>query len=60
VNIGTAAVISPVDRIGYLGQDVRIPTGDDGMGPVSRPLWKYLSGIQVGKITHPWSVMVTE
>ncbi|EIW64857.1 branched-chain amino acid aminotransferase II [Trametes versicolor FP-101664 SS1] len=55
---GTAAVISPVDRIGYLGKDVHIPTGPDGMGPVSRPLWKYLTGIQTGKIAHPWSVVV--
>ncbi|TBU64877.1 branched-chain amino acid aminotransferase II [Dichomitus squalens] len=55
---GTAAVISPVDRIGYLGEDLRIPTGPDGMGPVSRPLWKYLTGIQTGSIAHPWSVVV--
>ncbi|KAH9944546.1 branched-chain amino acid aminotransferase II [Epithele typhae] len=56
---GTAAVISPVDRIGYLGEDVHIPTGEDGMGPLSRPLWKYLTGIQTGKIDHPWCVEVT-
>jgi branched-chain amino acid aminotransferase len=57
---GTAAVISPVDRIGYLGEDVHIPTGEDGMGPVSRPLWKQLVGIQTGVIPHDWSVFVTE
>ena len=56
--VGTAAVISPVDRIGYLGQDIHIPTGSDGMGPVSRPIWKQLVGIQTGKIEHPWSVLV--
>lgn len=55
---GTAAVISPVDRIGYLGKDLHIPTGPDGMGPVSRPIWKQLVGIQTGKIPHPWSVHV--
>ncbi|RDX56059.1 branched-chain amino acid aminotransferase II [Lentinus brumalis] len=55
---GTAAVISPVDRIGYLGEDVQIPTGPDGMGPVSRPLWKQLTGIQTGAIPHPWAVEV--
>lgn len=55
---GTAAVISPVDKIGYLGEDVLIPTGPDGMGPVSRPLWKHLTGIQTGAIPHPWSVEV--
>jgi len=28
---GTAAVISPVDRIDYLGEDIEIPVDDDGM-----------------------------
>ena len=55
---GTAAVISPVDRIGYLGSDLHIPTGPDGMGPVSRPIWKQLVGIQTGKVPHKWSVLV--
>lgn len=57
---GTAAVISPVDRIGYLGEDVHLPTGPDGMGPVSRPIWKQLVGIQMGTIPHEWNVVVTE
>ncbi|KAI8995295.1 branched-chain amino acid aminotransferase II [Trametes punicea] len=55
---GTAAVVSPVDRIGYLGEDLHISTGPDGMGPITRPLWKYLTGIQTGAISHPWSVEV--
>ena len=55
---GTPAVISPVDKIGYLGEDLHLPTGPDGMGPISRPLWKYLSNIQTGKIDHPWCVPV--
>ncbi|KZT74801.1 branched-chain amino acid aminotransferase II [Daedalea quercina L-15889] len=55
---GTAAVISPVDRIGYLGEDIHIPTGPDGMGPISRPIWQQLVGIQTGTIEHPWSVVV--
>jgi branched-chain amino acid aminotransferase len=56
--IGTAAVISPVDRIGYLGQDVHIPTGEDGMGPISRPIWTELVGRQTGTIPSKWSVIV--
>lgn len=55
---GTAAVISTVDRIGYLGEDVHIPLEKDGMGPVSRPIWKELVGRQVGSIDHEWSVEV--
>ncbi|KAF8922338.1 branched-chain amino acid aminotransferase II [Mucidula mucida] len=46
---GTAAVISPVDRIGYLGQDLHIPTEEDE-----------LVGRQMGKIPSSWSVPVTE
>ncbi|KAJ7357115.1 aminotransferase [Mycena albidolilacea] len=57
---GTAAVISPVNRIGYLGEDVHIPTGEDGMGPVSRPIWTELVGRQWGTIPSEWSVPVTE
>ncbi|KAF7982040.1 hypothetical protein HWV62_30306 [Athelia sp. TMB] len=57
---GTAAVISPVDRIGYMGEDVHFPTGEDGMGPVSRPIWKELVGRQTGAIKSDWSVIVTE
>lgn len=57
---GTAAVISPVDRIGYMGEDVHFPTGEDGMGPVSRYIYKELVGIQTGTIKSPWNVFVTE
>lgn len=57
---GTAAVISPVDRIGYLGEDVLIPTGEDGMGPISKPLWQELVGRQTGVIPSDWSVVVAE
>lgn len=56
---GTAAVISPVNRIGYLGKDIHIPTEEDGMGPVSRPIWTELVGRQMGTIPSDWSVPVT-
>ena len=58
VLIGTAAVISTVDRIGYMGQDVHIPTGEDGMGPLSRPFLRELHGRQRGTIPSDWSVTV--
>lgn len=56
---GTAAVISPVYKIGYLGEDVHVPTGEDGMGPVSRPVWTELVGRQTGTIPSDWNVYVT-
>ena len=55
---GTAAVVSPVDRIGYEGADVEIPVAADGMGPVSRALWTELVGRQMGEIPSEWSVVV--
>ena len=57
-NAGTAAVISPVDRIGYLGEDILIPTGEGGMGPIARAVWTELVGRQTGAIPHEWSVVV--
>jgi branched-chain amino acid aminotransferase len=57
---GTAAIISPVNIIGYQGQDVNIPVEEDGMGLVSRPLWKELMGRQTGEIESDWSVVIHE
>ncbi|KAF7339679.1 Branched-chain-amino-acid aminotransferase [Mycena sanguinolenta] len=57
---GTAVVISPVNKIGYMGEDLHIPTGEDGMGPVSRPIWTELVGRQWGTIPSEWSVPVAE
>ncbi|KAG1749684.1 aminotransferase [Suillus paluster] len=57
---GTAAVVTPVDRIGYNGGDVMIPTGEDGMGPISKPLWTELVGIQTGAIKSDWNYVVAQ
>jgi len=57
---GTAAIISPVDRIGYLGEDIPIPVGEDGMGPVSRSFWERLVSIQKGEIESDWNLVVCE
>ncbi|KAI0036647.1 branched-chain amino acid aminotransferase II [Vararia minispora EC-137] len=57
---GTAAIVSPIDKIGYMGQDIIIPVESDGMGPVSRPLWKELVGRQTGVIPSDWSYVVED
>ncbi|KAG1794368.1 aminotransferase [Suillus plorans] len=57
---GTAAIITPVERIGYNGGDIMIPTGEDGMGPVSRPLWTELVGIQTGAVKSDWNHVVSK
>lgn len=56
--LGTAAIVSPVNKIGYQGRDIEIPVEGDGMGPVSRPIWTELVGRQTGEIESDWSVVV--
>ncbi|KAF1319704.1 Branched-chain amino acid aminotransferase, partial [Globisporangium splendens] len=57
---GTAAVVSPVSTINYLGEDLNIPLdGKDGKaGKLAERVWKELSDIQYGRVEHPWSVIV--
>jgi branched-chain amino acid aminotransferase len=57
---GTAAVVSTIDKVGYMGQDIVIPVEADGMGPVSRPIWRELVGRQTGAIPSDWSVTVED
>jgi branched-chain amino acid aminotransferase len=57
---GTAAVVSPVDRIGFNGKDIFIPAGKDGAGDIAKAMLKTISDIQLGKVDHPWSVLVDD
>ncbi|UZJ52105.1 hypothetical protein CBS101457_001425 [Exobasidium rhododendri] len=57
---GTAAVVSPVDRIGYMGKDINIPAGKDGAGNITKAMLKTMTDIQLGKVEHPWSVLVDD
>ncbi|KAJ7900090.1 aminotransferase [Mycena olivaceomarginata] len=59
-NLTEKLKVSERRKSGYLGEDVHIPTGEDGMGPVSRPIWTELVGRQWGTIPSEWSVPVTE
>ncbi len=49
---GTAAVISPVNRIHFKGEELQI--GDDTIGPVSQKLYDTLTGIQYGRLDDPF------
>ncbi|WFD29237.1 branched-chain-amino-acid transaminase [Malassezia sp. CBS 17886] len=57
---GTAAVVSPVNRIGYQGTDIHVPVTQSGFGAVAEAVLNKLSAIQWGKEDHPWSVRVIE
>lgn len=50
---GTAAVISPVGKIVDHGKEIRLPSGMDEMGPVTKKLYETLTGIQMGRIEAP-------
>ncbi|WWC71077.1 branched-chain amino acid aminotransferase [Kwoniella pini CBS 10737] len=54
---GTAAIVSAVDKIGYEGRDIQIPTGPEGLGNIAKGLLDRIIAIQTGEIEHPWSVI---
>ncbi|KDN52791.1 putative BAT2-branched-chain-amino-acid transaminase [Tilletiaria anomala UBC 951] len=55
---GTAAIIAPVDRIGFEGKDYSIPVGKNGFGDIAWTLLRELIGRQTGAIEHKgWSVV---
>ncbi|XP_063379817.1 branched-chain-amino-acid aminotransferase, cytosolic [Cydia fagiglandana] len=55
---GTAAVISPVSRIGFLENNIHIPTMQQSQ-PVFQRLKDTLLAIQYGHIDHPYSVIIS-
>ncbi|XP_063374839.1 branched-chain-amino-acid aminotransferase [Cydia amplana] len=55
---GTAAVISPVSRIGFLENNIHIPTMQQAQ-PVFQRLKDTLLAIQYGHIDHPYSVIIS-
>ncbi|KAL9939326.1 hypothetical protein V8E36_002139 [Tilletia maclaganii] len=57
---GTAAVVSPVCRLGYQGDEIEVPVGEDGVGPVAKAMLSAITKIQLGQVDHPWSVLVDE
>lgn len=57
---GTAAVVSPVDRVGFQGRDIHIPCGEDGAGAIAKTMLKTITDIQLGKVEHPWSVLIDD
>ncbi len=49
---GTAAVISPIGELGYMGKAHQV--ADGGIGPVTHKLYDTLTGIQWGKVEDPY------
>jgi len=62
---GTAAIVSPVDRIGWKGKDYAIPLDENDpsahAGPLATELFNTILDIQYGRKEHKdWSVVVPE
>lgn len=55
---GTAAVVSPVNKICFKGEEIGI--GNGSIGKITQKLYDTLTGIQFGKIDDPmgWIVKV--
>jgi len=56
---GTAAVVSPVRRIGWRGRDVDcgLREGEEA-GDVAKRMKEWIEGIQYGDEEHPWSFKI--
>merc|ERR1712046_328278 len=50
---GTAAVVSPIKRINFKGEDIDLPSGEE-IGPVAQGFWDALTDIQYGRVEHPF------
>ncbi|EPQ27248.1 uncharacterized protein PFL1_05171 [Pseudozyma flocculosa PF-1] len=57
---GTAAIVSPVDRIGYKGSDIHVPVTEGGSGPIAKAMLDRITDIQLGRVEHEWSVVFDE
>lgn len=60
--VGTAAVLMPIDRIGYgeEGKEIAVETGASGFGPVAKAVREELMAIQEARRPHVWSVPCDE
>jgi branched-chain amino acid aminotransferase len=54
---GTACIVSPIERIFYLGENLMIPTMEQEKA-VFRRVQKELTDIQYGRKKHPWAVVI--
>ena len=54
---GTACVVSPIERIYYMGDNLLIPTLENS-NSLYKQLLNTLLDIQYGRIQHPWAVEI--
>lgn len=54
---GTACVVSPIERIHYMGDNLLIPSME-GSDTMWKQCLKTLLDIQYGRIKHPWALEI--
>lgn len=53
---GTAAVVSPIERIGWKGKDIAVPVGSGDAGELTKQIAEWIRKIQYGEEEyHNWS-----
>lgn len=55
---GTAVVISPISKVGFLDHDINIPTMKQAQ-PVFQRIKDTLLAIQYGHIDHPYAKLIS-
>lgn len=55
---GTAVVISPISRVGFLDHEIRVPTMSQAQ-PVYQRVKDTLLAIQYGHIEHPYAKVIS-
>lgn len=55
---GTAVLISPISRVGFLEQNIAIPTMKQAQ-PVFQRVKDTLLAIQYGHIEHPYATVIS-
>jgi branched-chain amino acid aminotransferase len=43
-----------------MGKDIHIPVGEGGVGAVAKAMLQRIQDIQLGRVEHPWSVLVED
>jgi branched-chain amino acid aminotransferase len=60
---GTAAIVSPINLIGYMGKDYKVPLDPAdpkaAAGPIASRMSDTIIGIQYGEIEHEWSKVIS-
>lgn len=56
---GTACIVSPVNRIKYLNENIHLPM-DNESDKISSRLLERISEIYYGKIQHKWMVSIDD